>query len=246
MARKFESSKNNNHKPLIELVGVSKVYQTIEKKGEPSAEVKAVDSVSLKIHSGEKIAIIGPSGSGKSTLMHLIGLLDTPTKGQILLEGRDVSKLSEGELARLRGQTIGFVFQSFNLLRRVPVLGQVLLPTVYNKISTNPQEKALGILKRLGLEDRLTSRPSQLSGGQQQRVAIARALVNDPVILLADEPTGNLDTKSGAEVLAILDDLNKEGKTVITVTHDQDIAGHARRIIRVVDGKVVSDERRGV
>ncbi len=237
-----QSKLNNSH--LIELLDVSKVYRTQEKKGEKSVAVRAIDHISLTIDKGEKIAIIGPSGSGKSTLMHLIGLLDKPTSGQILLEGTDVSGLSEGHLAQLRGRVIGFVFQSFNLLPRTRVLEQILLPTLYNTVIDDPKKRAFELLARLGLGDRLTSRPSQLSGGQQQRVAIARALINDPSIIMADEPTGNLDTKSGAEVLSVLDDLSSEGKTVIIVTHDTEIADHAKRIIRVVDGKIVEDIRK--
>jgi putative ABC transport system ATP-binding protein len=196
--------------------------------------------ISLEVNRGDFIAITGPSGSGKSTLMNIIGLLDVPTAGTYTLDGSDVTGLSEDALAHVRNKEIGFVFQSFNLLSRATALENVMLPAVYAGISHENREKHAGeLLAQLGLQERTHNRPNQLSGGQQQRVAIARALMNNPAIILADEPTGNLDTKSGQDVMTILKDLNKEGKTIVLITHEHDIAKQAKKIIHVRDGNIV-------
>ena len=206
--------------------------------------VEALRGIDLTIGRGEHVAILGPSGSGKSTLMHILGCLDTPTSGTYLLDGREVSGLKRNDLARIRNEKIGFVFQSFNLLAHATALGNVELPLVYK--GTNRRERrrrAAVLLERVGLGDRLDHRPNELSGGERQRVAVARALVLDPDLVLADEPTGNLDTASGEEIVALFEDLVAEGRTVIVVTHDQDIARSARRIIRLRDGRVEEDTR---
>ena len=221
---------------LLELNEVSKIFRM------DGVEFRALDAVSLKIKPGEYIAIMGPSGSGKSTLMHIIGCLDRPTTGQVILEEKDVSKKKERELAKIRNENIGFVFQQFNLLRRTSALTNVELPLVYAGINAQiRRERAIKVLSDVGLSDKLSNLPSQLSGGQQQRVAIARALVNDPSIVLADEPTGNLDSKSGIEIMEIFKKLNKSGKTIIMVTHEHDIAAYAKRVIQLKDGKIVKD-----
>lgn len=205
-------------------------------------EVQALIDVNLQINKGEFVAIIGPSGSGKSTLMHLIGLLDSPTSGNIYLEGKETSRLTEDELAVLRNAHIGFVFQQFNLLPRTSALDNVSLPLLYSGAGKEEREKrakkALGVVD---LSDRLDHTSAQLSGGQQQRVAVARALVNNPSIILADEPTGNLDSKSGQEIMNLLHDLNKKGNTIVLVTHELDIAKGTKRTIEMVDGKIVRD-----
>jgi putative ABC transport system ATP-binding protein len=207
-----------------------------------SMEVNALRGVDVAIHEGEMVSIMGPSGSGKSTLMHIVGLLDRPTSGQVILEGEDVSRMMPNELAALRNQHIGFVFQSFNLLSRTSAVANVELPLVYGGVAgAERTRRARAALERVGLGDRLGHTSSQLSGGQQQRVAIARALVNDPSIVLADEPTGNLDSRSGVEIMATLQDLHDQGITVVLVTHDDRIARHASRIIRVLDGRVAED-----
>lgn len=204
---------------------------------------KALDGVSLKIDAGEFVSIVGKSGSGKSTLMHILGLLDRATSGKLFFSGTDVATLDDAQLAKLRSNEIGFVFQSFNLLARTPALQNVLLPSVYTSKKYDSQERALALLEKVRLSDKLKNTPAQLSGGQQQRVAIARALMNDPAIVLADEPTGNLDSKSGEEVLNVLKQLNQEGKTVIIVTHDDDVARNAKRIVRIADGLIVADQK---
>jgi putative ABC transport system ATP-binding protein len=223
---------------LIEAREVTKVYSLGD------VEVRALDGVSLTIDTGEFLAIMGPSGSGKSTFMNIIGCLDIPTDGQYLLEEVDVGKLTRDELAQIRNQKIGFVFQGFNLLPRTTALENVELPMLYNGVSVKERHQmALGALHTVGLEGREHHHPNQLSGGQQQRVAIARAIVNQAPIILADEPTGNLDTKTSQEIMALFQKLNSESAiTVILVTHEQDIAAYSRRVIRFLDGHVVSDE----
>ena len=206
--------------------------------------VHALKSVSLDIHSNEYVALMGPSGSGKSTLMNLLGCLDTPTAGDYILNQENVSTLDDSELAEVRNKEIGFVFQTFNLLPRLSSLENVALPLVYAGISKSARlEKAQEVLTMVGLGDRVEHKPNELSGGQRQRVAIARALVNDPAIILADEPTGNLDTKTSIEIMEIFEKLHDAGNTIIVVTHEPDIAAHAHRIIRLRDGLVEKDER---
>lgn len=203
----------------------------------------ALSDVSLTIKKGEFAAIMGPSGSGKSTLMHIIGCLDHPTGGSVAIEDHEVSKATEKELAEIRNSHIGFVFQQFNLLRRTSAITNVELPLVYAHLSQKERtQRAQEFLTEVGLKDKMQNLPSQLSGGQQQRVAIARALVNKPDIILADEPTGNLDSKSGAEILQLFEALHKKGGTIVLVTHDEHVAEHAKRIIRIVDGKIISDK----
>ena len=221
---------------MIQLQKVTKIYRKNE-----NAAVHALQDISLNIQPGEFVAIIGPSGSGKSTLMNIIGLLDRPTSGSYFLDDRLVSGLSIDELAKIRNQKIGFVFQSFHLLARTSALENVELPLIYSDRS-DFAELAKKALKAVGLEDRVHHDPSELSGGEQQRVAIARALVNDPEIIFADEPTGNLDSRSGMEIISIFQDLNKNGRTIVLITHDQNIADHAQRIIHIADGKIANDE----
>jgi putative ABC transport system ATP-binding protein len=204
--------------------------------------VQALKSVDLRVGRGEYAAILGPSGSGKSTLMHLLGCLDTPTSGRYLLDGRPVERLKRNELARVRGEKIGFVFQSFNLLAHATALGNVELPLIYRSAGRRERrQRAAWLLERVGLGGRLAHRPNELSGGERQRVALARALAGEPDLILADEPTGNLDTATGGEVVALFEQLVAEGKTVIIVTHDLDLAHRARRIIRLRDGRVEED-----
>jgi putative ABC transport system ATP-binding protein len=208
-------------------------------------EVHALRGVDLEIPRNEYVAIMGPSGSGKSTLMNLIGCLDTPTKGQYWLNSQLVSDLDDDELARIRNKEIGFVFQTFNLLARATALHNVELPLIYNGTpAAQRMDRAREALRLVDLEDRMSHKPNELSGGQRQRVAIARALVNHPSIILADEPTGNLDSQTGAEIMALFDRLHSQGNTIILVTHEHDIAEHAHRVIHIRDGKVESDERR--
>jgi putative ABC transport system ATP-binding protein len=223
--------------PVIEIQGLSRDYRL------GAHVVHALHGVSLTVEAGELVAIMGPSGSGKSTLMNVLGCLDTPTAGRYLLEGQDVSRLDDDALARIRNARIGFVFQQFNLLPRMSALDNVALPLVYGDRPTAVQRRAaLARLEAVGLADRVHHRPAQLSGGEQQRVAIARALVNDPVLFLADEPTGNLDTRTSVEIMAIIQALNRGGLTVLLVTHEEDIARFARRILRFRDGQLVADE----
>jgi len=221
---------------MIKLEGISKVYET------GKIRVEALKEINLHIRDGEFVAIMGPSGSGKSTLMNIIGCLDRPSAGAYLLDGMDVSELSENKLAHIRNRSIGFVFQSFNLLARTSALKNVELPMVYaGEKRGTMRQKALELLAKVGLSDRADHVPSELSGGQRQRVAIARALANDPSIILADEPTGNLDTKSGEEIMELFTRLNKEGKTIIIVTHEMEIAQYCKRAISFRDGVIVKD-----
>lgn len=219
------------------ILQVSHVFKTYQMEG---VDVKALDDVSLEIKKGDFVSIIGPSGSGKSTLMHIIGLLDNPTSGSVILDGKNVASMSEKELAKLRNKYIGFVFQQYNLLPRTSSLENVEMPMIYGGISAEERrKKATELLQMVGLGDRLLNNPNQLSGGQQQRVTIARALSMEPAIILADEPTGNLDSKTGAEIMKLFHDLNKEGHTIILVTHDSAVAVQAKRTIRLKDGKIV-------
>ena len=224
-------------KNIIKTIDLTKTYFVGD------IEVHALTSVNLSIEEGEFVAIMGASGSGKSTLMNLIGCLDTPTSGEYLLDGVNTSKLSKNEYAEIRNQKIGFVFQGFNLLPRTTALENVELPLMYDRQHRikNPNKKAVEVLERVGLGDRLTHEPNQLSGGQQQRVAIARALVNDPSLILADEPTGNLDSKMSVEVFNLFQKLNDEGITIILVTHERDFAHFAKRIVELKDGHIIRD-----
>ena len=222
---------------MITIIGLSKIYQMGD------TPVRALDDVSLTVKEGEIVAIMGPSGSGKSTLMNILGCLDQPTQGSYQLSGRDIGKLSEREQAALRNREIGFVFQSFNLLPKLTAVENVELPLVYAGISHKERRRqAKEALVRMGLVERIHHKPPELSGGQQQRVAIARALVGRPRFILADEPTGNLDSRSGAEIMGIFQELNRQGITIILVTHEEEIASYTRRIIRFLDGRIISDE----
>lgn len=221
---------------IIQVSHLSKVYKTDE------LETVVLADISLTIDKGEFVAIMGPSGSGKSTLMHILGALDLPTSGTYILDGQDVSQLSDDELARIRNLKIGFIFQAYNLLPRTSALDNVVVPMEYAGISDDQQtKKAKELLESVGLSDRLNHTPNRLSGGQQQRVAIARALVMNPTIILADEPTGNIASVQAAEIMAIFQKLNKEGHTIIMITHESDIAEYAKRIIHIRDGKIIED-----
>ncbi len=217
--------------PMVEVSNVRKSYLL------GNMEVPVLSGINLKIKRGEFLAIMGPSGSGKSTLMNLIGCLDKPTEGQVIIRGKDLRRMSDEELARMRGLEIGFVFQTFNLVSRLTALENVLLPTFANsRPGIDPRKRAKELLEIMGLHNRMHHRPGELSGGQSQRVSIARALINDPAILLADEPTGNLDSKTGDEILRIFMGLNMEGRTIVIVTHDSEIAKYADRVVLVKDG----------
>ena len=221
---------------MLELENITKVY----KAGQ--TEVPALRGISCRIESGEMVSIIGPSGSGKSTLMNIIGCLDKPTSGRYLLDGTEVSELNDDQLAEIRNKKIGFVFQSFHLLSRTTALANVELPLIYNGAS-NRRQRALQVLESVGLAHRVTHRPSELAGGEQQRVAIARALVNNPSLILADEPTGNLDTRTSQEIMAIFKQLNEQGMTIVLVTHEPDIAAYTQRTIKLRDGQIEGSVR---
>ncbi|ADQ41769.1 ABC transporter related protein [Caldicellulosiruptor acetigenus I77R1B] len=222
---------------MIELYDIYKIY----KMGEN--EVSALNGVSLKINAHEFVAIVGPSGSGKSTLMNIIGCLDTPTSGTYILDGHEVSRLNDNQLAEIRNSKIGFVFQNFNLIPQLTALENVELPLIYKGVPASARHRlAKEALARVGLEHRMHHRPRELSGGQQQRVAIARALVTSPPIILADEPTGNLDSKSGAEIMQIFKELHAQGNTIVLITHDNNIAMQAKRIVRIQDGQIIEDK----
>ncbi len=222
--------------PIIELIDLEKTYRV------GTEFIRALRGVTLTIAENEYVAVMGPSGSGKSTLMNIVGCLDIPTSGTYCLRGKDVSKLSQSRLARIRGRQIGFVFQSFELLPRTTALKNVQLPLMYAQVS-HQRKRAIAALERVSLLDRAKHHPNQLSGGQKQRVAIARALAQEPDIILADEPTGNLDSETGQEIMAIFDSLHAEGQTIIIVTHEDHIARHCRRVIRLMDGRIESDTR---
>jgi putative ABC transport system ATP-binding protein len=225
---------------MIELANITKTYRMGE------VDFTVLSGVSLSVRRGELIAIMGPSGSGKSTIMNIIGCLDRPTSGSYRFEDREISAMSDDELASVRNVKIGFVFQTFNLLARFSALKNVEVPLIYGGVPARlRKERAVPLLEKVGLADRLQHKPTELSGGQQQRVAVARALVNNPALLLADEPTGNLDSRSGEEILKILTGLNEQGVTVIIVTHDQNVAARCRRIVTVKDGQIVNDEVKG-
>jgi putative ABC transport system ATP-binding protein len=224
---------------MIELANITKTYRM------GKVDFTVLSDVSLSVHPGELIAIMGPSGSGKSTIMNIIGCLDRPTSGSYRFEDREISAMSDDELASIRNVKIGFVFQTFNLLARFSALKNVEVPLIYGGVPARlRKERAVPLLEKVGLADRLYHKPTELSGGQQQRVAVARALVNNPALLLADEPTGNLDSRSGEEILKILTGLNEQGVTVIIVTHDQTVAARCRRIVTVKDGQIINDQVR--
>jgi putative ABC transport system ATP-binding protein len=233
-------AKPHSGKPVIELDSVYKSYFM------ESLEVPILKDINITVREGEFVAIMGPSGSGKSTLMNLVGCLDVPTKGKVFLDGHDITKLSDNSLARIRGSLVGFVFQKFNLINSLTAWENVALPLIFRGTPAD-ERKAIAIrfLTSVGMADRVNNHPNQLSGGQQQRVAVARALAVRPQMILADEPTGNLDSVTGKEILSLFRSLNAEGKTIVLVTHDANVASNARRIIRISDGRVVSDEESG-
>lgn len=221
---------------LIHIENMKKIYNPGEN------EVRALDGIDLDIEKGDLVAIVGHSGSGKSTLMNMLGCLDTPTSGKYVLDGQDVASMTDNQLADVRNKEIGFIFQGFNLISNLDAVGNVELPLVYRGVSKNERKQlAMEALKSVGLEDRLKHKPNEMSGGQQQRVAVARAVAAKPPIILADEPTGNLDTKSTQEIMEILKELHKSGRTVIIITHDEEIASQAHRVIRILDGRIEED-----
>ena len=225
---------------MIKVIHLTKIYKTGE------VEVVALDNVSFEIKKGEFVAIMGPSGSGKSTLMHILGALDIPSKGEYWLDGELIANLDDDELAEIRNKNIGFVFQAYNLLPRTSALKNVMVPMMYGDVSKEERmKKAKRYLEKVGLGDRIHHTPNQLSGGQQQRVAIARALAMNPNIILADEPTGNIATKQALEIMEILEDLNEQGNTILMITHEQEIAEYAKRIINLRDGQIVEDKNNG-
>jgi putative ABC transport system ATP-binding protein len=230
-----------NSRTIIEIEHLTKIY------GMGESQICALCDVSLQINENEFVAVMGPSGSGKSTLMNILGCLDRPTTGRYILAGEDVSNLKKAQLAAIRNHRIGFIFQSFNLLAQTTALDNVMLPLLYRRdehlTDAEQKQKALKVLQAVGLGDRVDHKPQELSGGQVQRVAIARALVNDPVLILADEPTGNLDSHAGAEIMALLSELHTQGSTIVMVTHDQTIAAYAQRIIHFVDGRIETDHQ---
>lgn len=234
--RKKKQQEEINDAPLIQLIDIHKIY----KMGDE--EVKANDGINLVIEHGEFVAIVGKSGSGKSTIMNIIGALDVPTSGQYILKGRDVSKLKDDELAAIRNKTIGFIFQQYNLLQKQNLLENVELPLLYSGMNKKQRrQSALASLKKVGLEDKWKNYPNQLSGGQQQRGAVARALAGKPSLILADEPTGALDSKTSKDLLDFLEELNDEGNTIILITHDHSVAERAKRIVTIQDGRIVTD-----
>ena len=221
-------------KPIISLKDVWKIYRA----GTP-LEVPALRGINVDIYEGDLMVLLGPSGSGKSTALNMLGALDKPTKGKVLLDGRDIAHLGESRLAKIRGRRIGFVFQAFNLIQTMTALENVILPMSFQNIPVaKRRNRAISLLRRVGLESRMNHLPSELSGGEQQRVSIARALANDPELIIADEPTGNLDTKTGLSIIKLLTDLRKEGKTVVIVTHDSKVAKVGKKIYRIVDGEI--------
>ena len=221
---------------LIHIENIKKIYNPGEN------EVRALDGIDLDIEKGDLVAIVGHSGSGKSTLMNMLGCLDTPTSGKYVLDGQDVASMTDNQLADVRNKEIGFIFQGFNLISNLDAVGNVELPLVYRGVSKNERKQlAMEALKSVGLEDRMKHKPNEMSGGQQQRVAVARAVAAKPPIILADEPTGNLDTKSTQEIMEILKELHRSGRTVIIITHDEEIASQAHRVIRILDGRIEED-----
>ncbi len=238
MCDHFRMNNGANGKPLIRLRDVKKIYPM------GTEIVRALDGVSMDVYPNEYVAVMGPSGSGKSTLMNMIGCLDTPSQGSYLLRGENVGEMADDELAEIRNREVGFVFQTFNLLPRVNCLQNVELPLIYSGKTRNQRKQmAERALDQVGLSDRVTHKPNELSGGQRQRVAVARALVNNPALVLADEPTGNLDTKTGQEIMLLFETLYRRGNTLMVVTHEEEVAHHARRIVRLRDGLIESDVR---